>query len=252
MLTRRKLLIAAAALFAAGGSVVYFYRQSEEEQGEFSKKRRSAMKQSTNERLAELLAKKQLTPAEMEEFVALQSKRVYEPQSNEFVSKHQFAKTDIAVRLKAIDWFANCGKPAKLDLTMPFVQVASWEEAVASCQEVESENAAIEAQNQLSGWLHIHAHREFQEWNDRVDKHNRVMGPLFDTHWKPFFESRNLPVELLHGTTRWEIRGALAEDSYRNTGHRCFFFHELLLVYEAGHFPCGWIGEWPAGKLVIY
>ncbi|WP_254508446.1 hypothetical protein [Anatilimnocola floriformis] len=209
------------------------------------------MKQSTNERLAELLAKKQLTPAEMEEFLTLQSKRVYEPQSNDFVSKHQFAKTDIAERLKAIDWFANCGKPAVLDLTMPVVQVASWKEAVASCQEAEWENAQLEARNQLSGWLHVHARKEFQEWNNRVDQHKVILASLIDTHWKPCFDSRNLPDELLH-TIKWDILLALTEESYLSTGHRCFFFHELLLVYEAGHFPCGWIGEWPAGKLVIY
>ena len=251
MPTRRKLLIAAAALLAGGGGLAYIFRQREDENAAFLKTRPSRMKKTTDERLAELLAKKHLSPTEMQEFIELQNKRVYEPQSNEFVSKHTFTNTDVAARLKAIDWFAKCGEPVKLDLTMPVVQVTSWEEAADSCQERESKSSRLQAQNQLSGWLHVHAHAEFQEWNDRVDEHNRILAPVVEKRWKPFFESRNLPVKLLHATD-WNVGSALTEESYLNTGHRCFFFHELLLVYEAGHFPCGWIGEWPEGKLVIY
>jgi hypothetical protein len=42
------------------------------------------------------------------------------------------------------------------------------------------------------------------------------------------------------------------ENAYLGSGHSCFFFLELLTVYEAGHFPCGWVGDWPRGKLVVY
>ena len=38
------------------------------------------MKQSANERQAELLVKKELSPAEMQEFFELENKRVFEPQ----------------------------------------------------------------------------------------------------------------------------------------------------------------------------
>jgi hypothetical protein len=42
------------------------------------------------------------------------------------------------------------------------------------------------------------------------------------------------------------------ENSYLQSGHSAFFFLELLTVYESGHFPCGWQGEWPQGKLLVY
>jgi hypothetical protein len=41
-------------------------------------------------------------------------------------------------------------------------------------------------------------------------------------------------------------------NSFLASGHRVFFFLELLGVYEAGHFPCGWRGEWPLGSLVVF
>ncbi|HKD26343.1 MAG TPA: hypothetical protein VKC66_10620 [Xanthobacteraceae bacterium] len=53
-------------------------------------------------------------------------------------------------------------------------------------------------------------------------------------------------------STTWDVLGALMENSYLSSRHQAYFFLELLWVYEAGHFPCGWLGDWPDGKLVVY
>jgi hypothetical protein len=44
----------------------------------------------------------------------------------------------------------------------------------------------------------------------------------------------------------------MMENAYMTSKHGSYFFLELLTVYEAGHFPCGWRGEWPSGSLVLY
>lgn len=30
------------------------------------------------------------------------------------------------------------------------------------------------------------------------------------------------------------------------------FFTDLFRVYQSGNFPCGWVGEWPQGQLVVF
>ena len=40
-----------------------------------------------------------------------------------FVSKHEFAQSDVAGRINGIPWFAGCGRPFSGDLTMPVRQV---------------------------------------------------------------------------------------------------------------------------------
>jgi hypothetical protein len=74
-----------------------------------------------------------------------------------------------------------------------------------------------------------------------------------------FLLGGDLPVHRLgYGATRLcaqsgtHILGALMENSYLGSGHTAFFFLELFLVYEAGHFPCGWVGEWPHGALRVF
>jgi hypothetical protein len=169
-----------------------------------------------------------------------------------FVSRHDFARTDVASRVNSIDWFARCGDSLSLDLSVEVLPVTSWSEAVESCKDPAWENAGLEAQNQLTLWLHLNDNDHYQRWNDIVVGHKEaVVNPLTEKAIKPFQRKHGLDIVLVHGV-QWDILGALMEDSYLGSGHRAFFFLELLTVYEAGHFPCGWEGEWPQGRLLVY
>jgi len=169
-----------------------------------------------------------------------------------FISKHRFKETDISTRVKAIDWFVNCGKPTALDLTMNIEQVKTWNQAMKSCKSLKWETVELEAQNQLTLWLHLHDHGEYQKWNKVVDAHKKaVINPLKKNKIEPFQTKAGLNVSLVH-SVQWDVLGALMENSYMNSGHSVFFFFELLLVYESGHFPCGWKGRWPKGNLIVF
>ena len=32
----------------------------------------------------------------------------------------------------------------------------------------------------------------------------------------------------------------------------CTYFREQLPWFHAGHFPCGWDGDWPSGRMRVY
>ncbi len=169
-----------------------------------------------------------------------------------FASKRSFSETDLASRLRAIRWFARCGKPFDLDLTMNTDRVKDWPTAIASCNDPAWENVELEAQNQLTLWLHANNRAAYQKWNDIVLSHkSSVLTPLIEQKIIPFQVKLGLDISLVH-CVKWDILGALMENSYLGSGHKAFFFLELLMVYEAGHFPCGWIGEWPQGKLRVF
>jgi hypothetical protein len=215
-------------------------------------------RRQVNERFAELMAKGQtgrLTAAETEELARLLNGPILDPLDNPptaFVSDRSFAPRDIPGRLRAIEWFSRCGEPLSLTLSMPVVRVTGWPEAVASCMDGVWENVELEAQNQLTLWLHQHDRQNYQRWNDLVDRFkSAVLNPLTEERWEPYRRRNGLDVAVVH-SAHWDVLGALMENVYLRSGHRCFFFLELLSVYEAGHFPCGWVGEWPQGNLVVY
>jgi hypothetical protein len=210
------------------------------------------------DRLSELLAKGKngsLTDAEREELVYFLNAPLLDPLNNPpagFASKQIFSPGDLTTRLFAIDWFSRCGQPISLDLTMEVEQLGSWSEVVESCSEVDWENVQLEAQNQLTMWLHQHARPRYQTWNEVVVAHKAaIIEPLTRDRWVPVQEANGLDVRFIYAV-QWDILGVLMENSFHDTGHQCFFFFELLQVYEAGHFPCGWRGNWPDGKLQVF
>ena len=68
---------------------------------------------------------------------------------------------------------------------------------------------------------------------------NALVGEIVDT----------LPIDLRDD---WLERAAIMEHEYRDCAGRPEYFLHLLRVYRAGHFPCGWAGEWPAGQLLAW
>jgi hypothetical protein len=211
-----------------------------------------------SERFAELMAKGKvgrLSAAEKEELARLLNAPLFDRLTNpstSFVSKQSFTADDIAARLRRIDWFGRCGEPVSLHLSMPIEQAPAWSAAVATCTDGIWENVELDARNQLTIWLHHHDHQNYQRWNELVDEFKEtVLNPLSEKHWEPYRQKHGLD-NVVVSSIKWDILGSLMENAYLLSGHQCFFFLELLLVYEAGHFPCGWVGDWPRGKLVIY
>jgi hypothetical protein len=154
--------------------------------------------------------------------------------------------------VRAIRWFACCGQPFDLDLSMNTEQVTDWPAAIACCKDPVWENVELEAQNQLTLWLHLNDRVAYQKWNEIVDEHKRaVLNPLAENRIIPFQSTNGLDIVFVH-SVKWDILGALMENSYLGSGHKAFFFLELLMVYEAGHFPCGWKGDWPQGTLLLH
>ena len=39
---------------------------------------------------------------------------------------------------------------------------------------------------------------------------------------------------------------------YYSDYYQSEFFDRMLKIYLAGHFPCGWSGEYPKGKFLVY
>jgi hypothetical protein len=211
-----------------------------------------------SDRFESLLAKGRLgplNPAETDELVRLLNAPLLEPSKSSlvgFTTKHTFMPSDLPERVRRIGWFSQVGTPLTFNLTMPVLQVGNWAEAFECCRNAVWENAQLEAQNQLTMWLHNHDRAHYQRWNEFVDKHKEeVVTPLTETVLLPCQQRHSLDDAVVQ-SVQWDVLGALMENTYLSSGHRSFFFLELLCIYEAGHLPCGWQGEWPVGKLLVY
>jgi hypothetical protein len=193
-----------------------------------------------------------LNTDEAEALVRQANEAVVGPGLGDFVSKHTFAASDLVAKVRTIDWFAHCGEAHDFDLTMPVERVKTWPQATKALKSRAREHATLEARNQLSAYLAQHHRERDREWNKITEKLKReVVTPLKVRVWEPFRQAHGLDVKFVH-SVEWNVLAALMENAYLDCKHGCFFFRELLTVYEAGHLPCGWIGKWPQGKLVVF
>lgn len=209
-------------------------------------------------RLAELLARGQagrLSPAETAELAMLLNAPLFDAPDESpagFASSRTFSPSDVPARLNATEWFSRCGQSVSLQPSMPVEQVTSWPAALKQCSDPRWENVQLESQNQLSSRLHRHDPRAYARWNQLVaDYKAAVIDRLTQERWLPYQMRHGLDARFV-SSVQWDVLGALLENGYLGSGHGCSFFLELLPLYEGGHFPCGWKGEWPDGALLVY
>jgi hypothetical protein len=154
--------------------------------------------------------------------------------------------------IHAIDWFSNCGSTTDIDLPLPCQQVNSWQEAMQVCDSQSSSDAMLSARNDLTAYLSQNYAKQFQRWNELTDKaKEECVELLVQRVWTPFSMSHSLGKSFVTATS-WNVLAAIMEREYRDCKGTPAFFLHVLEIYRCGHFPCGWIGTWPSGKLLYY
>ncbi|MFD0588391.1 hypothetical protein ACFQZE_10295 [Paenibacillus sp. GCM10027627] len=153
-------------------------------------------------------------------------------------------------RIEKIPWFVNCGKPLDIQINLPVKYVGSWVEAKKKYNLLIWENTSLEARNELTDYLQEKAYKQFDCWNDLM----KEIRPFIEIHVEPHLQEPKERFNLDKGfidNVKWDIANAIMEDTYSRFYKKKFFL-DLLSIYEAGSFPCGWEGKWPKGTLLVY
>ncbi len=154
--------------------------------------------------------------------------------------------------LEKIHGIDDCGAPLIAPLPFDAEQVSGWPQAMDLCSSQAWEDATLDARNRLTEFLHRHHRDAYQRWNGiAVSAKERVVSRLCETSWRAFADRMGLGKSLLDAAS-WDVIAAVMEHEYRSCKGRPDFFLQLLQVYRAGHFPCGWQGRWPGGRLLVW
>jgi hypothetical protein len=148
-------------------------------------------------------------------------------------------------RIDAINWFSNIGGEYHSAET----RLVARAEALQLIGEAKWENVTLAAANEISGFLARKYANEFQWWNNLAQQaksffHDHLI------HKIPAPEG--VDKELLMRCIEWDVVHFLIEDAYKENLPHPLFFESLIKVYASGNLPCGWQGEWPDGKLLVW
>ncbi len=158
---------------------------------------------------------------------------------------------DILDRIKQINWFSNCGQALQTEIQMEYKGVSSWADAKQDYQSTAWENTTLEARNELTSFLHRKYRDQYSKWNLLAQEAKGFLDTEVMPKIELYREENKLDEEFIANVS-WDIVNVIMESTYGICSNRPVFFLELLKVYEAGNFPCGWDGEWPNGKLIVY
>ena len=151
---------------------------------------------------------------------------------------------ELLEKLDSFEWFGNVGVR---DTTKAIV-VNSWEEAIASAATLDWENTQLDASNNFTCSL-VAVFRPLLDnfWNEYVDMIKPLSVPLVDRKISQETADR----ELLTQCAEWDVLHACMETQYLDHVPPGFYSKHIEW-YLGGHFPCGWSGEFPEGKPIIF
>jgi hypothetical protein len=157
----------------------------------------------------------------------------------------------IVKRIRDINFFHNCGNILNFEPAMSIKYVESWKEAKKNYTDPNWENITLEARNNLTSFLSLNFTKEYQEWNNYSSFLRKEILPDLLQVLNPIEQENSLGDKFIK-TVTWTILNSIMEYVYKDYSKEHTFFLTLLEIYEAGYFPCGWIGTWPEGSLVVY
>lgn len=130
------------------------------------------------------------------------------------------------------------------------IVVQSWPQAIKSAERLNWENIRIEWRNTLSGRLAVEFPARFDQWNEVTTELKRLLLPIVDEKIAALELDEKLRTKLLNNV-RWDLLSLLQESEYSDLVTPQYYA-ALGVVYFDGHFPCGWQGDYPNGKFVVF
>ncbi|MBD8840063.1 MULTISPECIES: hypothetical protein [unclassified Paenibacillus] len=159
---------------------------------------------------------------------------------------------EIIKMLSNIEWFSKCGMRDYQSNTILYTN--SWVEASEYCDSQEWEETTLKTRNQLTSYLHNHFSKEYLDWNALVKEAKTISDEILNEQLNKTRNAFQLD-DMFGECVRWDILNIIMEYSYLNelgNNRNKFYSDHLLYIYSIGHYPCGWEGTWPSGKLVIF
>jgi hypothetical protein len=149
--------------------------------------------------------------------------------SSDIINKFNSKTVNFIEELENIPWLQNVGKD--LD-TQEVTQLFSWNEAWENLQD----------ENWINASFHEHIDNMNPVWDIAYDKALEVVSKSINCHE---FEDGISVADAI----AYDVAAAAVEISI---GSASTFFTDLMKWYRNGHFPCGWDGQYPLGKLIVY
>lgn len=149
-------------------------------------------------------------------------------------------------RLESVVWFNAVGCH---DASNAII-LSSWNEAIVQCTSQEWVDLLLEATNKYTEQLSVRSQQAYNSWNSKIAELKPVVTDLVGNKTSNVVAENDLPSGFVD-VVNWDILHLCMEAEFADI-YPPGFFASQGYWYAAGHFPCGWKGNFPNGTLMIY
>ena len=158
---------------------------------------------------------------------------------------HGTTKATLA-ELESANWLINVGKHDSERVQI----LNTWDEAISACSNPEWEDIRLEAANRFREKLAKANVDRFRQWNEIVKEIKPVVEALVERKTAEIVARHSLPKEFINAV-RWDILHLCMECEFADVVPPAFYAGQSYW-YAKGHFPCGWDGDLPNGRPIVY
>jgi len=149
--------------------------------------------------------------------------------------------------LTGMEWFAHVGEKVPSERV---VVLSSWKAAIAHCSSDEWEQMRLDSANRMRAAIHRISEERFKQWKQITDEVKRSTEPLVERKIAGVRELHRLPLEF-ENCVQWDILHYCMEHEYCDM-LPAGTYRGLAYWYMRGRFPCGWDGQPPNGRMIVY
>ena len=145
-------------------------------------------------------------------------------------------------------WLQKCGQIDSFGFDVEYLSKRDVEKNINSTK---WENICLDRMGDFTTYLHKNHKAEYNKyWNDEVRMIKEQYISKISEKVNFALTNNDLPVGVLDDIKMNVLSIFMLE--YYSEYYSSDFYNKMLEIYLAGHLPCGWIGEYPNGKFIVY
>lgn len=160
-------------------------------------------------------------------------------------------KETMVNELVKCEWLQYCGEQQRTqyDFDVLFYQNAT--KAMDTITTIKWENICLNESGNITSYLAIHNKEEYNKnWNQLVRRVKIEVFPQIVEKIQEGIRLKCLPDSIINDI-KFNLVNILVSDAFSNH-YRSEFYHQMYQIYISGHLPCGWDGEYPSGRIIVF
>lgn len=146
-------------------------------------------------------------------------------------------------------WLENCGKEGNFGFEVEYIKSQSKIKNLING--IKWENVCLEENGDFTAFLHMNHKEDYNKyWNEMVVK-------IKKEYISAISESLEIALDEFKGkdSIMVDIKANLVilfMLNFYSEYYNSDFYDKMLEIYLSGHLPCGWSGNYPEGKFIVY